>query len=120
MQDTMQRRHLALIDGIVAGEGNGPLAPRPAQCGTLVFGDNAVAVDLAAAYLMGFDAARIPILAQAAQPSDFALSDGLAALRQESVCFNGNPMPIAGLRPVLGRPFLPPKGWIGHVEAGGA
>ena len=117
MQTSLQRRHIFVVDGVVAGEGPGPLAPRPVQCGTLVFGENAVGVDVVAAQLMGYDAGRIPIIAQAAGGSVFPLSGTLPSLMDAAVCVNGGPVPAHALKPVLGRAFAPPKGWIGHLEA---
>ncbi|HVN83395.1 MAG TPA: DUF362 domain-containing protein [Candidatus Binatia bacterium] len=55
LQSTPQRRCLNIVDGIVAGEGDGPLAATPVHCGVLVGGLNAVAVDTAACGIMGVD-----------------------------------------------------------------
>ena len=43
------------IDGIIAGQGNGPEAPDPIHTGVLIAGANPLAVDAAAAKMMGFD-----------------------------------------------------------------
>ena len=40
MHDTPQRRHLSLVDGIVAGEGDGPLDPDPIRAGTIAMSDS--------------------------------------------------------------------------------
>jgi len=48
-----QRRLLHIVDGIVAGEGEGPLSPDPKACGLLVAGEAAPVVDAACAALMG-------------------------------------------------------------------
>ncbi len=55
-------RYLAVVDGIVGGEGNGPMAPDPVSCGVILAGTHPVAVDCAAAVLMGFDPARLRLL----------------------------------------------------------
>src|SRR5439155_27141491 len=52
---TPQRRFLSVVDGIIGGEGNGPLHPTPKPCGVLLAGMHPVAVDLVCARLMGFD-----------------------------------------------------------------
>jgi len=41
MRDTAARNHLVLLDGVVGGEGDGPLAPRPVNSGIVLFSDNA-------------------------------------------------------------------------------
>jgi uncharacterized protein (DUF362 family) len=55
-------RYLAVVDGIVGGEGNGPMAPDPVAAGVIVAGTHPASVDLAAATLMGFDWRRIRML----------------------------------------------------------
>jgi uncharacterized protein (DUF362 family) len=62
LRDHPTRRMFCLVDGIVGGEGNGPLDPTPKAAGTILAGRNAVAVDLACAHLMGFDYAKMPLI----------------------------------------------------------
>src|SRR5690606_4458839 len=59
------RRVLNVYDGIVAGEGDGPMAPDPRPLGLLVGGVDGVASDIVITWLMGFDWRRIPILSNA-------------------------------------------------------
>lgn len=49
-----------IVDGIVAGEGEGPLCPQPRPTGILLAGENPVHVDAVIARLMGYDGTRIP------------------------------------------------------------
>jgi len=56
------RTVLTVIDGIVAGEGEGPLAPAAVPLGVILAATDPVALDLAAVRLMGFDEARLPKL----------------------------------------------------------
>lgn len=58
-------RYLAVVDGIVGGEGNGPMAPDPVRSGVIVAGTHPLAVDCVAATLMGFDWRRLRLLANA-------------------------------------------------------
>jgi len=51
-----------IVDGVVAGEGDGPLAPSPKPVGMLVGGENPAYVDAALAKMMGYNVARIPIV----------------------------------------------------------
>jgi uncharacterized protein (DUF362 family) len=53
--DKPQRRFFSIVDGIVGGEKEGPLAPTPKPCGVLLAGENLLAVDLVGTRLMGFD-----------------------------------------------------------------
>ncbi len=65
LRDQPQRRHLALIDGILGGEGEGPLAATPKPAGLLIAGTDPALVDHVAAQAMGYDPERIPTLRQA-------------------------------------------------------
>jgi uncharacterized protein (DUF362 family) len=53
------RRFFSIVDGVVGGEGEGPLAPTSVAAGCVVVGENPIAVDLVAARLMGFDVRRL-------------------------------------------------------------
>ena len=59
------RPHLAIVDGIIGMEGDGPIMGTPRQAGVLVMGTNLPAVDATAARLMGIDPWRVAYLAAA-------------------------------------------------------
>lgn len=51
---------LNIVDGIIAGEGEGPLTPTPKSLGILIAGENPAYVDAIAAKMMGYTLSRIP------------------------------------------------------------
>jgi uncharacterized protein (DUF362 family) len=112
--DTPQRSHLVLVDGIVAGEGEGPLRPSPVLAGTVIFSDDAVAADVICAQLMGYEPDRIPLLSHAMNPSmDLPLRSWTSC----SVKWDEKTFPdVSAIPSALARPFRPPKGWIGAIE----
>ena len=59
------RPHLAIVDGIVGMEGDGPIMGTPRTSGVLVMGTNLPAVDATCARLMGIDPWRVAYLANA-------------------------------------------------------
>ena len=59
------RPDLAIIDGVVAMEGDGPIMGDPVAMGVLVLGVRPTAVDATAARLMGLEPGRIEYLASA-------------------------------------------------------
>jgi uncharacterized protein (DUF362 family) len=59
------RPHLAIVDGIVGMEGDGPIMGTPRQMGVLVMGTNLPAVDATCARLMRIDPHRVEYLAAA-------------------------------------------------------
>jgi uncharacterized protein (DUF362 family) len=61
LADEPQRQVIHIVDAVVAGQGDGPLAPEPLALGLLFAGSNAAAVDWVAARLFGYDPRRIPI-----------------------------------------------------------
>jgi len=75
MKDTPQRKLFSVVDGIVAGDGNGPLSPRIRREGIMLAGSNWLAVDLCATRLMGFDYDKIPMLKRALSLSRWQLMD---------------------------------------------
>lgn len=109
-------RYLAVVDGIIAGEGNGPMSPDPKPCGVILAGTHPVAVDCVAATLMGFDWQRLRLLAN---------SFGIREL-------NFVPFGPAGIQIASNRPpwsgtleqvrdafrFRPHFGWVGAIEKG--
>jgi uncharacterized protein (DUF362 family) len=54
------RRIITIVDGIVAGEGEGPLQPTSKRAGVLVGGSNPAYVDCVLARLMGYNISRLP------------------------------------------------------------
>src|SRR6267378_1215953 len=71
-----EKRYFSLVDGIVAMEGNGPVAGERRETGLLIAGANPVAVDTVCARLMGFDPARLPILREAFRSHRWPLFEG--------------------------------------------
>lgn len=57
-----QRQLYSLSDGIIGGQGDGPLKPEPSALGIIAFTNNAGMNDLAMAIVMGFDPMMIPLL----------------------------------------------------------
>src|SRR5207245_7882517 len=109
------RHFLSVVDGIVGGQGNGPLDPRPRPAGLIVTGTNPVAVDLACARVMGFDYRKIALLTRALAAHSLPLADFAYA---DVVARSNDPIydhPLADLSGPLLR-FTPHFGWTGHVE----
>lgn len=57
-----ERTYLSVVDGVVAGEGQGPFCPTSKNANTLIVGDNLLAVDFVAARYMGLDPQKIRYL----------------------------------------------------------
>jgi len=98
-------RYLSIIDGIIAGDGDGPMEADARPCGLLVAGANPVSADFVAAQLMGFDWRKIATLREAFLLKDLPLADF-------------TPEQIQAV-PELGEVFRfkPHFGWKGQIEA---
>lgn len=110
------RRYLTIIDGIIAGENNGPSSPDRKECGILIAGLNPVAADTVAASIAGFDYLKIPTLKHAFEIKHYPLctfspSDiRIISNRKE---LNGN---LKNLQTSETFHFVPHFGWKGHIE----
>jgi hypothetical protein len=107
-----QRDYVAILDGMVAGEGNGPLQPLPVRANVLIASKDPFLADTAMAALMGFDWERIPALARRRRFGEpwgcFETADVRCLLDNRAV------RGIASLPVIHG--FLPPPGWRGRIE----
>jgi uncharacterized protein (DUF362 family) len=71
------RPHLAIVDGIVGMEGDGPIMGTPKAAGVIVMGRNFPAVDATCARIMGVNPQRVDHLADS--------SGRLGAIREENI-----------------------------------
>ena len=115
LDDTPQRVIFSLLDGVVAGENEGPLECTEKPIGTLISGFNPLWVDRVGSMIMGFDPDRIPLLQKSNSPIREYLNDGLVDVK---VVTNNNTLVALPEFRVAPRShqFIPSKGWMGQVE----
>jgi len=101
ISDTKQRDIYSLCDGIIAGQGDGPLKPEPLQLGVISFTDNPALNDIAMATLMGFDIKKFPLLTEATK---------LIPLNGAEVYINETKGSVSELKELSVR-TNPPRGW---------
>ena len=107
-------RSLVVVDGIIGGEGNGPMSPDPKPCGVILAGIHPVAVDCVAATLMGFDWQKLRLLKNSFQIRQltfvpFASEDINVVSNKSNWC--GKLNDIEGTLD-----FRPHFGWAGAIE----
>jgi uncharacterized protein (DUF362 family) len=78
------RPHLAIVDGIVGMEGDGPILGDPHPAGVLVMGSSFPAVDATAARIMGIRPERVAYL-RAAAPRLGPIAEGAIEQRGEAL-----------------------------------
>jgi uncharacterized protein (DUF362 family) len=115
LQDKPARRIFCIVDGIVGGEGNGPLDPTPKPAALVLAGKNPVAVDLVCARLMGFDYKRLPMLRRALDNHSLPIT---AFEHSELICKSNDQQFNRPLDEFDGMSlaFEPHFGWHKHVE----
>ncbi|MBU1936513.1 DUF362 domain-containing protein, partial [bacterium] len=107
----VQTRHsyLSLVDGIIAGEGNGPVKPTTRPAGILAASLDAVALDTVLAWSMGYDPTRIRMIQGAAASSDpFWLGQG----ELDKIVVLSN---VVDWR-AIDLDFQEPLGWEGYLK----
>jgi uncharacterized protein (DUF362 family) len=117
----IQRRVVHVVDAIVAGQGDGPLAPQPLPLGLVFGGNNAAAVDWVGARLLGYDPSRIPVVRHAFDRFPWPLTS-FTADEIDLVGGWGSSIATAVLQPEAG-PIVPttyPAGWIDAIAGAGS
>ncbi len=117
MTESIQRRYLVVVDGIIAGEGEGPLEPTPRPCGLIAAGENPALVDAVCARIMGFDPEKIPLIREALNaPFLFGTSPGSAERGLKVRSNDPRWERISELSRSETLCFTPTQGWQGHIE----
>jgi uncharacterized protein (DUF362 family) len=111
---TPQRTVVHLTDAIVAGEGEGPLAPEPVPLGVLTMSLNAAAAEWVHALLMGIAPQAIPLIRESFQLPTRPLAGFLPAAIQ--IWVDGVACPLEAVFGQCGREFRLPRGWRRHCE----
>jgi hypothetical protein len=107
-------KYLAVVDGIVAGEGNGPMSPDPKPCGVIIAGMHPAAVDCVAAELMGFEGRNLRLL-----KNSFHLRElNFVPFKVEDIDVVSNRKAWSGKLNQLEETFQfrPHFGWVGAIE----
>lgn len=112
LREQPARRSFCMVDGLVSGEGNGPLQPLPRATDWVAFGDDPFAIDTALCWFMGFHPDKVPVLAQRAGYAGPAWGD--FELNDLAVEVDGRRMKLADSD--INFHFAPPPGWRDHIE----
>ena len=116
---TPVRRVLHVLDGVVAGEGEGPLAPRDRPLGAVLASTDPIALDLAAVRLMGYDERRLPkireaMAAGALRVTEVRETSDVQVCEVDTTTLVQRPQPVDAIR--CERVFAAHPGWRGQVE----
>jgi uncharacterized protein (DUF362 family) len=106
LSNNKERMIFSLCDGIIAGQGDGPLRPEPLLLGVVSFTDNPAVNDIAMATLMGFNYSKFPLLTE---------SNKLFSVNDCKIFLNSKQITIADLLE-LSIQTDPPKGWKLYLQ----
>lgn len=114
LSGTPVRKIYSLTDGIIAGEGLGPLAPEPLNLGCVTFAHNSAFAEICHAALMHFDWTKIPLLQGAFGKFKYSL----VTMRQSDleVWCAGKRLKLEEVAAYYGLAFKPPMGWENYIE----
>lgn len=113
------RTVLTILDGVVAGEAEGPLAPRDVPLGVVIAGTDPAAIDLVAVRLMGFEEEKLPKVYEAMRDAGpritavHSISD-VGVREVDADGFSTRDLALGAV--ACSRTFEPHFGWKGHVE----
>ena len=96
----MKRKMFFFVDGIIAGEGDGPLQNKPKRSGLIAASDTSVHLDRLLSTMMGYDAEKIPHIIMAERKKAFDVSSN-----DDQIYSN-----VMNLRNINMK-FRPPVGW---------
>lgn len=112
MNETKQRNVLYIVDGIIGGEGEGPLEPNSINSGIMAIGYDPLLIDICASSLIGFDHNKIPMLDKALENKLFGYNK--ESLIKASINYNSRHIQIGQIKTFCN--FKPASGWITHIE----
>jgi len=114
--DIPQRKLFFMLDGVVAGEKNGPLVPDPVYPGVLLGAFNPVTTDAVGATLMGFDIEKIPLIRNAFESPDVGSRLFEGDLKDIRIINGDKIYNLNEFKKQKHLDFEPHPNWKGHVE----
>jgi uncharacterized protein (DUF362 family) len=114
LAQTRQREVITITDAIIAGDGDGPLAPSSVSMGTMTLGTNSAALEWVHCLLMRLAPEKIKLVA-------CAFADDVSPLAEFSprdvrVHVNGELLSDLDSVSRFSHSFTPPEGWRGACE----
>ena len=104
LEDKPQRSITYICDGIIGGQGDGPLHPEPIPLGVIMLSDNPAEMDYALALLMGFDPEKLPLIKNALELFP----------KNETVILDGKEISWEKLKDSSIK-AIPPPGWRKYI-----
>jgi uncharacterized protein (DUF362 family) len=115
LSDSPQRRIVNVVDAVIAGQGEGPLANDELPLGMILAGPNQAAVDVVGARLLGYDPQKIASLVLAFDNYRWPITDfGFGDVTEINADSNNGDAHVSRLHSVTG--VRHPAGWMDAVS----
>lgn len=112
MSTRKQRQSFCIVDGVIAGQGDGPFSPTPKAAGVILAASDVAAIDIVIAQFMGYDWQKLPLLARFLQPPGSYWFTEFDSQNVQVMTDSG----AMHFEELASMDFIPPPGWVGHVE----
>ncbi|MBM3831938.1 MAG: DUF362 domain-containing protein [Verrucomicrobia bacterium] len=112
LQSTPQRHYFCIVDGMISGEGNGPLQPLARETDWLVCGSDPFEIDAALSWFMGFNPEKLPVIARRDQFGGLGWGD----FEFDQLQTRLDDQVIKPVESPINFQFRPPPGWRNYVE----
>lgn len=110
IQNKPQRKYFCVVDGIVAGDEDGPMDPTPRMEGYMAIGNNPYYTDYVSAHAMGFQPEKMKLFSEPFKK--VKLNDMNFNKMEVSCCVNGEYVDYTDVN----MHFNAQAGWKGHIE----
>ncbi|MDP4208597.1 MAG: DUF362 domain-containing protein [Bacteroidota bacterium] len=108
------KNYIGIVDAIIAGEGNGPMAPDPVKMGYIICGTNPVAIDAVCCKLMGFNYLKIPSICKAFDIKKYPITP--FSINDIDIEFENEKYNYFDIPKELIKTVEPHFGWKNHIE----
>jgi len=109
IHNQLQRNVFHLVDGVIAGEGQGPMNPSTKHAGLLLAGFNPFLIDAVACEMMGFDHTKVKSVNNAGECFGVGVDEA-------TVVLNGDALSFSGVRQRVNMQFKPARFWDSIVK----
>lgn len=105
----LQRNVFHLVDGVIAGEGQGPMNPTAKQAGLILAGFNPFLIDAVACEMMGFDHTNVKSVNNAGECFGVGVDEA-------TVVLNGDALSFSDVQQRINMQFKPARFWDNIVR----
>jgi uncharacterized protein (DUF362 family) len=110
------RNYICLSDGVIAGEGDGPVNPSQKKAGIIALSQNPILNDICISRIMGFDWEKIPQLRNSTFLKEYFEFDRNFEKFSLLENINSTGYNVVTFEELPNLKFNPPPGWLNQIE----